>query len=149
MFEDIQKLAIDQVYGRDPHVWAHGCPQCGRLHYPAVLLCKECGARRYPEDEVELVWRKKGYVSWKKVALEGPCRLLTHTRLWALPMDFDERYLDFGIVHFEETGLSAPGLLRVTNPKNGMALVAQVEVLREIRGEPFHGLVFEEASPLS
>ena len=142
MFEDVQKLAIDRVYGQDPHVWALECPSCGRLHYPAVLICKQCGARRYPEDEVELIWRRKGYVSWKRRPLEGPCRLLSFTRLWALPMGFDERYLDFGMVHFEDLKLSAPGLLRVEKPVNGMLLEARVERLREIEGEPFHGLVF-------
>ncbi len=145
MFEDILKLSIDQVYGTDPHVYAYECPQCARLHYPAVIICKKCGYRRYPEDEHELIWQKRGYKSWKKILVEGACSLLTYTRLWALPMDFDDRYLDFAVVQFEKLSISAPGMLWVEAPRAGMPLQARVECLREIRGESFYGLVFEES----
>jgi hypothetical protein len=144
MFEEISKLHIENVYAIKDKVHAYKCPECGKLHYPAVLRCKQCGCRRYPEDEIEIIWRKKGYKSWVKVPLEGACKLLTHTRLWNLPVGFTQRYLDFGVVEFEN-GLRALGHLHVEDPKLGMSLTASAKNLREIEGEPFYGLAFERA----
>jgi uncharacterized OB-fold protein len=125
----------------DRNVYASQCPECGRLHYPWVLRCKSCGNRRYPEDDVELYWTKKGYKSWKKVPLEGPCRLLTYTRLWAMPVGFDQRYTDFGVVEFEN-GIRASGQLLVDRPKSGMKLTARIGIIREYPTHPEYGLQF-------
>ncbi len=143
MFENIEKLQLDKIYSIEKKVQAYCCPSCGKLAYPAVLRCKGCGNRRYPEDEAEFVWHKKNYKSWTRVPLEGPCKLLTWTRLWALPDGFDERYLDFAIVKFEN-GICALGHLQAENVKAGQQLKAHSEKLREIEGEPFYGLVFED-----
>ena len=141
MFDEISKLQIDKIYSPKKKVLAYKCPSCGTLAYPAVLRCKKCNTRRYPEDETEYVWHKKGYESWTTVPLEGPCKLITWTRLWSLPEGFDERFIDFAIVEFEN-GLRALGHLRVENPDLGMKLNGQAEKLREIEGEDFYGLVF-------
>jgi hypothetical protein len=141
MFENIDKLQIEKIYSQDKVTTALCCPECKELSYPAVLRCKKCGCRRYPEDETELIWHKKNYKSWTKVPMEGKCKLLTWTRLWALPDGFDAQYIDFAIVEFNN-GVRALGHLNHKNPKIGMTLTGTTEKLRAIEGEDFYGLIF-------
>ncbi len=128
----------------DHSVYASQCPECGAIHYPWVLLCKQCGARRYPEDDTELFWRKKGYKSWIKVPLEGPCRLVTWTKLWNLSIGFDQQTLDLAIVEFDN-GVKATGQLFVDRPKAGMNLVARPGVIRRYPTHDEWGLHFVSA----
>jgi len=129
------------MYEIDKNVYAYQCPGCGQLHYPAVMRCKKCGYRRYPEEEVEKYWKREGYKPWKKVPLGGPCKLLSYTRLWALPVGFDQRNLSFGLVEFEN-GLRASGQLLVDKPKIGMRLDAEVGEIKEFTGKTYYGLQF-------
>lgn len=140
MHDDLEKLSIPNVYAPPRVVEAYQCPSCDVLHYPATLRCRSCGCRRYPEDEVELIWHKRGYVSWKRVPLEGPCTLVTWTRLWALPEGYEGPWVDLCVVRFPN-GVSALAHLEADEPKAGMGLTAGVRHLRDIDGEPFHGLV--------
>ncbi|MBA7521473.1 hypothetical protein ES705_13580 [subsurface metagenome] len=134
-------LELEKLYLPDKNVYAYQCPECGRLHYPSVSRCKKCGYRYLPEQDVEPRWEKKGYKFWKKVPLGGPCRLLTYTRIWALPVGFDEAYLDFGVVEFEN-GVKAVGRLSVDKPRIGMKLDAQIGKIKEYLGEEHYGLQF-------
>ncbi len=129
------------MYEVDHNVYADKCPVCGKLHYPGVSRCQECGYRHYPEQEAEERWRKKGYTFWEKVPLGGPCKLLTHTRVWALPAGFSQRYLDFGVVEFDN-GLRASGHLLVEKPRLGMKLMAQPGKIKEFEGKTYYGLQF-------
>ena len=129
------------MYEIDKNVYAYQCPECGRLHYPSVSRCRECGYRHYPEQEVEPRWKKKGYKFWKKVPLSGPCRLLTHTRLWALPAGFSQRYLDLGVVEFEN-GIRASGHLLADKPRIGMKLNAKIGKIKEHPVKEEYGLQF-------
>ena len=54
----------------------------------------------------------------------GPCRLLSWTRIYALPEGIDRPSLAFGIVEFDN-GLRAAGQLMVADPKSGARLVAK------------------------
>jgi len=143
MLNDIDKLQIENIYSQQTVTNADCCPECKTLAYPPVLVCKKCGNRRYPEDEVEYVWHKKGYKTWSKVPLEGKCTLVTWTRLWALPDGFDVRYIDFAIVKFEN-GVKALGHLDCEKPVAGMTLNGDTIKLREIDGNDFYGLIFRE-----
>lgn len=129
------------MYEIDKNVYAYQCPECGELHYPAVMRCKKCRYRRYPEEEVEKYWKREGYKPWKKVPLGGPCKLLSYTRLWALPAGFDQRNLSFGLVEFKN-GLRASGQLLVDKPKIGMKLNVRVEKIKEFYGKVCYGLQF-------
>ena len=129
------------MYEIDRNVYADQCPECGKLHYPAVSRCKQCGYRHFPEQEVEPRWKKKGYKFWKKVPLSGPCRLLTYTRLWALSVGFDQRYIDFGVVEFEN-GVRASGHLLVDKPRTSMKLNAQIGKTKEYKAKEYYGLQF-------
>jgi len=134
-------LEIEKLYLPDKGVYAYQCPECGRLHYPSVSRCKKCGYRYLPEQDVEPRWEKKGYKFWKKVPLSGPCRLLTYTRLWALPVGFDEPYLDFGVGEFPN-GVKAVGHLFVDKPRIGIKLNARVGKVKEYEDQVHYGLQF-------
>jgi len=132
------------MYEIDKNVYAYQCPECGKLHYPAVMRCKKCGYRRYPEEEIERYWKREEYKPWKKIPLDGSCKLLSYTRLWALPVGFDQRNLSFGLVEFEN-GLRASGQLLVDKPKIGMRLNAEVGKIKEFAGKIYYGLQFVKA----
>lgn len=129
------------MYEIDKNVYASQCPECGQLHYPAVMRCKKCGYRRYPEEEVEKYWKRKGYKSWKRVPLGGPCKLLSYTNLWALPIGFDQRNLSFGLVKFKN-GVRASGQLLVDKPKIGMKLNTKIGEIKEFSGKVYYGFQF-------
>lgn len=122
------------MYGKKkPEVFAHKCPGCGKLYYPAPMVCDDCHERRDPAG----VEHKR----WEKVSLSGPCTLLAWTRLFALPEGFDKKYLLFGIVEFEN-GLRASGNLLVDQPETNMKLTAKVDVIKEDLGEEVFGFQF-------
>jgi hypothetical protein len=125
----------------DHRIYASQCPECGKLHYPWVMVCKQCGYRRYPEETTELFWKKRGYKAWLKVPVEGPCKLLTWTRLWNLPLGFDQLNLDLAIVELDN-GLRATGQLAVDTPRTGMKLVATPGVVRRYPTHDVWGLRF-------
>jgi uncharacterized OB-fold protein len=118
-----------------PEVYARKCPECGTLYYPVPMICRHCAARRDPSGML--------FSSWEKVPLSGlEGKLLTWTRVYALPADFTERYLLFGIVELSN-GLRASGRLLVEEPVTGMKLVAKAAVVREKVGRDVFGFVFD------
>jgi len=116
-------------------VYAYKCPECGTLDYPAPMICRKCGARRDPSGVY--------FSSWEKIPLKGKCKLLTWSRVYALPEGFLEKYLIFGIVEFEN-GLRASGRLLVDKPQIGMDLVAKVGLVREKVDEDVLGFMFDK-----
>ena len=118
----------------EKEVFAYKCPQCGTLYYPVPMICRKCHNRRDPSGVL--------FDTWDKVPLGGlRGKLLTWTRLYALPAGFSERYLHFGIVELEN-GLRASGRLAVENPEIGMDLVARVGLVREKVGRDVYGFMF-------
>ncbi len=122
------------AYGvKTPEVNAVKCPTCGKLHYPAPMICNKCSERRDPSGIV--------FPDWEKVSLTGPCKLLTWTRVYALPEGFEMQYLLFGIVEFTN-GLRASGRLNVDQPETGMKLNTTVETMDNSKGKEYDGFVF-------
>jgi uncharacterized protein len=119
-----------------PEIYAYKCNECGTSYYPVPMLCKKCNNRRDPSGIV--------HKDWEKIPLDGPCKLLTWTRVWALPEGYDRPCLLFGIVEFTN-GLRASGRLEVENPSGGMNLVARVEESTERPGAAVMMFVFSEA----
>ncbi len=117
-----------------PVVYAVKCPTCGALDYPAPMICKKCGERRDPSNEI--------FSEWEKVVLEGKCKLLGWTKLHALPEGIEKKYLLFGVVEFKN-GLRAIGRLVVEEPKTGMELVSTAGFVREIPGKDIAGFIFD------
>jgi uncharacterized OB-fold protein len=103
------------------------CNECGRIFSPARQVCLGCGGRQLSE-----------------VTLRGEGKLLTFTRLHALPMDFETRTLMLGIVEFPD-GLRALGQLAAEQVTIGMKMQARWEVVRELEGEKISGLRFHPA----
>jgi uncharacterized OB-fold protein len=99
------------------------------------MICRKCGARRDPSGVY--------FSSWEKIPLKGKCKLLTWSRVYALPEGFLEKYLIFGIVEFEN-GLRASGRLLVDKPQIGMDLVAKVGLVREKVDEDVLGFMFDK-----
>jgi len=129
-------INFDVYKPEKPQVYAYKCPECGTLYYPAPMLCKKCNNRRDPSGVF--------FSSWEKVPLNGNCRLLTWTRVYNLPTGFNQRYLLFGIVEFEN-GLRASGRLNVESPVTGMKLITNVGLVREKVGKDVYGFIFEKA----
>jgi uncharacterized OB-fold protein len=118
-----------------PEVYAHKCPECGMLHYPVPMICRHCSTRRDPSGVF--------YSSWEKVPLSGlKGKLLTWTRVYALPTGYTDRYLVFGIVELEN-GLRASGRLLIEDPQIGMQVVAKVGIVREKVEQDVPGFMFE------
>ena len=118
-----------------PQIHAYKCPSCGALSYPAPMICSQCSARRDPSGLRS--------PDWEKLPMEGSCRLLTWTRVWALPEGYDTPYLLFGIVEFPD-GLRASGRLEAENPQTGMELTAAVVESNERPGVPVNIFVFRD-----
>ncbi len=122
------------AYGvKTPEVNAVKCPSCGKLFYPAPMLCSKCSERRDPSGII--------FPDWEKVSLSGECKLLTWTRVYALPEGFEMQYLLFGIVEFPN-GLRASGRLNVDQPETGIKLNATVENMDNSKGKEYDGFVF-------
>lgn len=107
---------------------------CGAIYYPAPMVCAKCGARRDPVTG-------KG---WTTFDLEGPCVLLAWTRAWNLPEGYTKKFMQFGIVQFEN-GLRASGRVEAEEPKTGMRMVAEVEESDERPGKPAKVFVFRQS----
>lgn len=129
-------VSTRDLYAEDRNVYAYRCPKCGALYHPAPMVCRECRNRRDPSEVV--------FPDFEKVPMGGPCRLLSWTRIYALPEGIDRPSLAFGIVEFDN-GLRAAGQLMVADPKSGARLVAKAGLVRELVGRDFYGLQLFEA----
>jgi hypothetical protein len=115
-----------------PHISGFKCLNCGTIYYPAPMVCRICDKKRDPTTG-------KG---WEEFDLEGPCTLLTWTRVWNLPEGFNKKFLMFGMVEFGN-GLRASGRIEMEgDPKIGMRLNAGVIEADERPGKPVKVFVF-------
>ena len=115
-----------------PHISGYKCENCGTIYYPAPMVCKKCDKKRDPTTG-------RG---WETFDLEGPCKLLTWTRVWNLPEGFNKKFLMFGMVEFPN-GLRASGRIEMEgDPRMGMDLTASVIEADERPGKPVKVFVF-------
>jgi hypothetical protein len=105
-------------------VEAAKCASCGKLSYPRHFYCPACHGTRF-----------------EPVPIEGEGKLLTWTRVYALPLDYAVRYTTLGIVELE-MGVRATGQLDIAEPKTGQRVRARVGKVREIGGKDIAGLIF-------
>jgi uncharacterized OB-fold protein len=109
---------------------AYTCRKCGQLHYPYRMVCRKCGQNEHNEfDPVPLP--KKG-------------KLVTFTFLHNPPADYMVVKLPLGIVELEN-GLRITGQLKIPDPKLGMAVRGEVEVVHEGAYSKNYGMVFYPA----
>jgi uncharacterized OB-fold protein len=118
----------------EKEVYAYKCPECGTLYHPVPMVCNKCHNRRDPSGVL--------FSSWDRVPLSGlRGKLLTWTRLYALPTGYQDASLLFGIVELEN-GLRASGRLLVDEPRVGMEIIAGVGLVRERIGRDVYGFMF-------
>ena len=108
-------------------VEAARCRSCGKLSYPTHFVCPSC--------------RGTGF---DPVPIEGEGTLLTWTRVYALPLDYDDLYITLGIVELD-MGVRATGRLAIPAPRVGARVRAGIGKVRETAGKDISGLVFTEA----
>jgi len=108
-------------------IYAYKCQRCGHLHYPYRMVCKACKENEHNEFD--------------PVPLPKTGKLVTFTRLYNLPGDFEVPELVLGIVELEN-GIRITGQLRIDAPKNGMTVRGEVEVVRTEGYDHHYGMVF-------
>jgi len=105
-------------------VEAARCRSCGKLSYPTHYSCPACHGTEF-----------------EPVPVAGEGRLLTWTRVYALPLDYADRYITLGIVELD-MGIRATGRLEIAEPQSGARVRATIGKVREIDGRDVTGLVF-------
>jgi hypothetical protein len=105
-------------------VVAAKCQNCGRLSYPTHFYCASCRGTLF-----------------EPVPIQGEGKLLTWTRVYALPLDYSSLYITLGIVEMD-MGVRTTGRLDIAEPKAGARVRASIGKVREIGGNDITGLVF-------
>ncbi len=105
-------------------VEAAKCRNCGTVQYPTHFYCPKCRGREFDP-----------------VPVEGEGRIVTWTRVYALPLDYAELFITLGIVEMD-MGVRATGRLLIGEPAAGARVRAAVGKVREINGKDVTGLVF-------
>ena len=103
---------------------AYKCLRCGRVSYPRHARCPACGHREFEEVEVK-----------------GTGRVLTYTKLYAVPRGVDSIPLLLCIVEFED-GVRMTGQL-TAEVDVGAEVRAVWKRLRKVRGRDVYGFAFE------
>jgi uncharacterized protein len=111
-------------------ICAYECRKCGRLHYPFRMVCKGC--------------RENDFFGFDLVPLPRKGRLLTHTRVYNLPAEYEVATLGLGIVELEN-GIRITGQLDIDQPRIGMEVTGEVEVVRRSAYDDYYGMVFTAA----
>jgi uncharacterized OB-fold protein len=103
------------------------CRDCGTLTYPTHYYCPSCGGRRF-----------------EPVAISGEGTILTWTRVHALPLDYEQRFITLAIVELD-MGIRATGRLEMDEPAIGARVRATTGTVREIGNREVAGLIFVPA----
>ena len=107
---------------------AFKCKKCGKISYPKRLLCPSCRGKEFDH-----------------YPLTGEGRIVTFTKLWAIPEGIEQSPLTLAIIEFD-------GKVRVT----GQVLSEEIRTgdrvrpvwghIRKIRGREIQGFRFEPAA---
>jgi uncharacterized OB-fold protein len=108
------------------NILGYKCKECGTIHYPNRTLCRKCG-----------------HDAFEAMPLPRKGKLLTYTKLFTLPGDFEVGDLSLGIVELEN-GVRVTGQIRIEKPKIGMKVAGKVEPVRSDEYTEHHGFVFYE-----
>jgi uncharacterized OB-fold protein len=114
----------------DLNIYAYKCKRCGHVQYPYRTVCQNCHENDHNEFDI--------------VPLPKSGTLLTFTKLYNPPSDFETVFLTLGIVELED-GHRITGQLAIAQPKSGMKVSGKVEVVRKDEYNKFYGMVFYEA----
>lgn len=111
-------------------IYAYKCRNCGQLHYPFRMVCKQC--------------RSNDFFGFDPVPVAKKGKLLTFTTVYNLPAEFEMATLGLGIVELED-GVRIIGQLEIDHPEIGMVVEGEVEVVRNGLYEKYYGMVFQAA----
>ncbi len=100
------------------------CKSCGKLSYPTHFTCPACGGTNF-----------------EGVPVEGEGKVLTWTRVYALPLDYTDLYITLGMVEMD-MGIRVTGRLEIDEPTIGARVRSGIGKVREISGREVMGLVF-------
>jgi uncharacterized protein len=103
------------------------CKSCGKLSYPTHFTCPACKGTKH-----------------EAVPVEGEGKLLTWTRVYALPLDYEDLYITLGIVEMD-MGIRVTGRLDLAEPAIGDRVRASVGQVRVTDGKEIMGLRFSAA----
>lgn len=112
-------------------IYAYKCRLCGHVHYPFRMVCKNC--------------RQNDYFEFDLVPLPKTGKLLTFTKVYNLPAEYEVETLGLGIVELEN-GIRITGQLEVDNPEMGMTVEGEVDVVRKSEYDTYYGMVFKSVS---
>jgi len=91
------------------------------------MVCKKC--------------KKNDFFEFEPVPLPKKGKLLTFTDVYTLPPAFSVEKLPLGIVELEN-GMRILGQLRIPQPKIGMKVRGEVDVVRQEEYDKYYGMVF-------
>ena len=111
-------------------ILAYKCKRCGHLHYPYRTVCQKC--RENAHNEFDIV----------PLAKDGT--LLTFTRNFTLPGDYETVSITLGIVQLSD-GLRMTGQLEIDEPRIGMSVRGHVGVVRSDEYNKYLGMIFTAA----
>ena len=111
-------------------IYAYRCKRCETVHYPFRMVCKNC--------------KENDFFEFDTVPMPTHGKLLTFTRVYNLPAQYEVATLGLGLVELDN-GLRMMGQLEIDDPAFGMAVKGFVEVVRREEYEDFYGMVFRAA----
>jgi len=111
-------------------IYAYKCRRCGTMHYPFRMVCKGC--------------KQNDFFEFDTVPLPRKGKLLTFTKVYNLPAQYEVATLGLGIVELEN-GLRMTGQLQIDEPATGMDVIGSVEIVRRETYDDFYGMVFRAA----
>jgi len=111
-------------------IYAYKCRLCGTMHYPFRMVCKGC--------------KQNDFFEFDTVPLPKNGKLLTYTKVYNLPAQYEVATLGLGIVELEN-GMRMLGQIEIDNPKMGMPVKGEVGIVRQETYDDFYGMVFKKA----
>jgi uncharacterized OB-fold protein len=111
-------------------IYAYRCRLCDTMHYPFKMVCSGC--------------KQNDFFEFDTVPLPKAGKLLTFTRVYNLPAQYEVATLGLGIVELEN-GMRMLGQLEIDEPVMGMPVQGTVEIVREEPYDNYYGMVFRAA----
>ena len=111
-------------------IYAYRCRLCDTMHYPFRMVCSGC--------------KQNDFFEFDTVPLPKAGKLLTFTRVYNLPAQYEVATLGLGIVELEN-GMRMLGQLEIDEPEIGMPVQGTVEIVREEPYDNYYGMVFRAA----
>jgi uncharacterized OB-fold protein len=111
-------------------IYAYRCRLCDTMHYPFRMVCSGC--------------KQNDFFEFDTVPLPKAGKLLTFTKVYNLPAQYEVATLGLGIVELEN-GMRMLGQLQIDEPVMGMPVQGTVEIVREEPYDNYYGMVFRAA----